>query len=118
MELENNLINIAIKYYDSILDKNFTFVEKVLHSDAQLISPLGNYSDKQSIITAAKKLSESLDTILIESKLSNENQVMLAYNFLFSKPELNLRAAVLMDFQNNKIKRIELFYDSKPFSEK
>ncbi len=43
---------------------------------------------------------------------------MLAYDFMFPAPIGTLRSAVLMDFSNQLISKIELFYDARPFVEK
>lgn len=43
---------------------------------------------------------------------------MLASDFMFHEPIGKLRAAVLMEFTNQLISKIELFYDGRPFEEK
>lgn len=43
---------------------------------------------------------------------------MLAYDMIVPDPIGKFRAAALMGFENNKITRIELFYDARPFEMK
>ena len=40
---------------------------------------------------------------------------MFAYDFMFPEPIGKLRAAVLMEFKDQLISKIELFYDGRPF---
>ena len=39
----------------------------------------------------------------------------MAYDFIFPEPIGKLRASVLMDFKDQLINKIELFYDGRPF---
>jgi len=75
-------------------------------------------SGKVAIAEAAKNLSLILNDIEIRAKFSYDNQIMLAYDFIFPKPIGKLRAAVLMEFKDQLISKIELFYDGRPFEEK
>ncbi|MBB65766.1 MAG: hypothetical protein CMO81_11970 [Waddliaceae bacterium] len=59
-----------------------------------------------------------LTKIEVRSKFVSGDQVMLAYDFLFPAMNLNLRSAVLMNFQESQIVKIELFYDARPFEQK
>ena len=56
--------------------------------------------------------------IKIRSKFAHQNQIMLAYDFMFPQAFGKLRAAVLMEFTNQLISKIELFYDGRPFEDK
>ncbi len=113
-ETDSNLI-IAETYYHSMLEKNFDAMEKCLQPNVHFISPLAEMSGKDAVVEAAEKLSDRLEGIEIRAKFSSGNQIMLAYDFMFPKPIGKLRAAVLMEFQNKLISKIELFFDGEPF---
>lgn len=89
-----------------------------LHENVILISPLAEIHEKEAVIAAAKNLAEILQNIIFGSRFAMNHQIMFAYDFIFPSPIENLRAAVLIDFTNSLISRIELFYDAKPFVEK
>lgn len=43
---------------------------------------------------------------------------MFAYDFMFPEPIGHLRSAVLREFTDQLISKIELFYDARPLEEK
>ena len=115
---KNSHLDIAEKYYAHMLNKNFDNMAECLHPDVIFIGPLAKMSGKEAVVSAAKNLSQILKSIEIRSKFSSGNQIMLAYDFMFPAPIEKLRAAVLMDYKNDQISKIELFYDGRPFEQK
>lgn len=112
---EKNNLNIAEKYYENMLNKKFESMAECLEPNVIFIGPLSEMSGKDNVASAAKNLMEILMNINIRAKFSAGNQVMMAYDFTFPEPVGNLRASVLMDFNSDKISKIELFYDGRPF---
>ena len=113
---ESNLM-VAETYYHQMLQKNFDAMEACLDSDVHFIGPLAEISGKTRVVEAAKNLSHILGNIEIRAKFSFGNQIMFAYDFIFPEPIGKLRAAVLMEFKNKLIAKIEVFYDGRLFSE-
>jgi len=109
---------VAENYYHQMLQKNFGAMEKCLHPDVHFIGPLAEMYGKEAVVLAAKNLSQVLRDIKIRSKFAYQNQVMFAYDFMFTEPIGELRAAVLMTFTEQIISKIELFFDGRPFEEK
>ena len=114
----NNNIIAAENYYKAMLAKDFEKMASYLHESVTLISPLAEIHDKDVVVSAAKGLAEILQNIIFRSKFTMNNQIMFAYDFIFPEPIGKLRSAVLMDFTDSLISRIELFYDARPFIEK
>lgn len=114
----NSKLTIAESYYRKMLEKNFDAMASFLHPNVLFISPLAELTGKNAVIDAAINLSNLLDNIEIRAKFHTGNQIMLAYDFMFTKPLGKLRAAVLMEFQDLLISKIELFYDGRPFEHK
>ncbi len=116
---DNNVnLNLAENYYHNMLKQNFDAMGECLHPEVIFISPLAKMSGRKAVVEAAKNLSKILDNIEIRSKLSSDNQIMFAYDFMFHKPIGQIGAAVLMDFEDGLISKIELFYDPRPFEQK
>jgi hypothetical protein len=115
---KNDYIAIVESYYDAMLKKDFSTMARYLHPDVIFIGPLAEMTGKEPVVEAAKGLRNLLYNIDIRARFSASNQVMLAYDFMFPAPIGKLRASVLMNFQDNLISRIELFYDGRPFEEK
>ena len=116
-ENDNNL-KVAENYYSAMLKKDFDVMESCLHENVHFIGPLAEMHGKDAVASAAKNLSQILEGIKIRSKFASGNQIMLAYDFIFPEPIGKLKAAGLMEFMNQLISKIELFYDGRPFEEK
>ncbi len=87
-----------------------------LHDNVHFISPFGETDGKEAVVSAAARdLGTVLQDIKIRSRFASDNQIMLAYDFIFLEPTGKLRAAVLMEFINHLISKIELFFDSRSF---
>ena len=112
-----NLI-VAQTYYGQMLRKDFDAMGACLHPNVHFIGPLAEMFGREAVVSAAKNLSQILEGIKIRSKFSSHDQIMFAYDFMFPEPIGKLRAAVLMEFTNHLISKIELFYDARPFEEK
>ncbi len=116
-ESGNNL-KAAENYYSAMLKKDFDKMASYLHDNVDFIGPLAEMHGRDAVVSSAKNLSQILDDIKIRSKFSHENQIMFAYDFMFPAPIGCLRAAVLMEFTDQLISKIELFYDGRLFEEK
>lgn len=110
-----NLLAIAESYYQHLLAKDFLAMEACLDEDVALIGPLSSFEGKAAVVEAAQGLSRVLERIDIRAKFQAGSQIMLAYDFFFPAPIEKLRSAVLMDFKNERIFKIELFFDTKLF---
>lgn len=117
MNTSNNL-KIAENYYRQMLAQNFDTMAECLHPDIDFIGPLAQMKGRENVAEAAANLGKILNGIEIRSRFSDGNQIMFAYDLLFPEPIGKLRAAVLMDFKDGLISRIELFYDARPFEQR
>ncbi len=88
-------------------------VEKYLHSEVTLLSPLAEVLGKEAVLQAAKGFCSLMKKISIRARFSAQNQVMLAFDIDFPAPIGVVRSAVLMSFQDNLIHRNEMFYDPR-----
>jgi hypothetical protein len=116
-ESDNNL-KVAENYYNSMLAKDFDKMAGYLHNDVHFIGPLAEMHGKDAVVTAAKNFGGILQDIQIRSRFSSDNQIMFAYDMVVPVPIGKFRAAVLMEFTDRLISKIELFYDASPFEEK
>lgn len=117
MNTTDNL-NIAESYYNAMLTKDFDQMAGYLHDNVHFIGPLAEMQGKDAVVTAAKNFGGILQDIQIRSRFSSANQIMFAYDMVVPSPIGKFRAAVLMEFTDGFISRIELFYDASLFQEK
>jgi hypothetical protein len=111
-------LKVAENYYNAMLSKDFDTMACYLHEKIHFIGPLAEMHGKDPVVLAAKNFSQILQDIKIRSKFEHQNQIMFAYDFMLAEPIGHLRSAVLMEFTNQLISKIELFYDARPFEEK
>ncbi len=116
-ESDNNLKS-ADNYYKAMLAKDFDKMASYLHDNVHFIGPLAEMHGKDAVVSAAKNFGGILQDIQIRSRFSADNQIMFAYDMVVPTPIGQFRAAVLMEFTDRLISKIELFYDASPFEEK
>jgi hypothetical protein len=117
MNTTDNL-NLAESYYNAMLAKDFDKMANYLHNNVQFIGPLAEMHGKDAVVSAAKNFGGILQDIQIRSRFAAGDQIMLAYDMVVPAPIGKFRAAVLMEFRDLLISKIELFYDASPFQEK
>ena len=117
MNTTDNL-NLAENYYNAMLAKDFDKMANYLHNNVQFIGPLAEMQGKEQIVTAAKNFGGILQDIQIRQRFAAGDQIMLVYDMVVPAPIGKFRAAVLMEFTDRLISKIELFYDASPFQEK
>ena len=111
--MDTNNIKIAESYYVAMVEKDSNEMGKYLNPDVELISPFGKMVGKEAVLEAAGKSTPL--SITIRAKFGQEDQVMLAYDWLFNEPIGNLRAAALITFKDGLIVKNELFFDTGSF---
>ena len=116
-ESDNNL-KVAENYYNSMLAKDFDKMASYLACNVHFVGPLAEMHGKDAVVSAAKNFGGILQDIQIRSRFSSGNQIMFAYDMIVPAPIGKFRAAVLMEFTDRLISKIELFYDASPFEEK
>ena len=117
MNTTDNL-SLAESYYNAMLAKDFDKMTIYLHDNVHFIGPLAEMHGKDAVVLAAKNFGGILQDIQIRSRFSSGNQIMFAYDMIVPAPIGKFRAAVLMEFADQLISKIELFYDASPFQEK
>jgi hypothetical protein len=112
-------IATALAYYKAINHKTIGEVEHTLHPDIQLISPLTHTIGKEAVLNAVKGYMGIVKSLNVRTACGSEDQVMLVYDYSVNvgpKHGEPLHAAVLMQFKDDLIIRIELFFDARPFA--
>ena len=117
MNTTDNL-NLAENYCNAMLAKDFDKMASYLHDNVHFIGPLAEMHGKDAVVTAAKNFGGILQDIQIRSRFAAGNQIMFAYDMIVPAPIGKFRAAVMMEFTDRLISKIELFYDASPFQEK
>ena len=115
--LEQNVTTAKI-FYQAYDEKNISVIEQYLHPDIHYLAPLGESSGKESFLVAVKRFLGIIKKLKIRTAFGSGDQVILIYDLHFGEPETICRTAVLMNFKDGLISRLELFYDARPFVNK
>jgi hypothetical protein len=98
-----------------MIEKDFEKMASYLDEDVHLVGPFDQLTTKAAVVKAARGFSQILQGIEIRSRLASGSQIMIAYDMIATEPIGKFRAAVLMEFTDRLICKIELFFDTKPF---
>lgn len=112
-----NLVS-AVTYYQAMNNKDLATIEKFLHPNVKLISPLAEVTGKEAVLNSVKHFLPVFNKLTIRAQFSSGDQAMLAYDLDCPAPIGLYRGAVLLTFQEGLIARYELFYDARPLEKK
>lgn len=113
--MDKTPISMAESFYTTMGQKNVGALEKYLHSDIELITPLSKLQGKTAYFEAVKNFVSFFEALTIRAKFANENQAMLVIDLDCPEPVGNLPTASLLTFQEGLISKIEIFHDTSPF---
>ncbi len=114
----NKNIDIVENYYQAMHNKDLAKMALYLHPKVHFLGPLAEIDGKEAVLEAVEKLFSIYNGITIRAKCASENQVMLAYDLNCPLPFGVLRVAALLNFEQDLISAIEIFFDARPFMQK
>jgi hypothetical protein len=114
---EKNIAS-AEAYYQAMNNKDISIIEKYLHPEVRLISPLADIKGKDAVFNSVKHFLAIFNTLTIRAKFGAGDRVMLAYDLDCPPPIGLYRGAVLLTFSEGLIIGYELFYDARPLERK
>ena len=109
-------MTIANTFYIAFGEKNLEIIEKHLHPDVQLITPLSTLQGKDAYLEAAKGFMAFFNALSIRATFGEGEQVVVIYDLDCPGPIGKVPAAALMTFQEGLIIRNELFHDTSPYA--
>ena len=116
--MSNKNLASAVAYYQAMNNKDLSAIEKYLHPEVRLISPLADITGKDAVLNSVKHFLAIFNKLTIRAQCGGGDQVMLAYDLDCPPPIGLYRGAVLLTFQEGLIIGYELFYDARPIEKK
>lgn len=105
---------IAKAYYTAMSEKNIKVMEKYLHPDVELISPLSQLRGKEAYLEALKGFTSFFETLTIRAVFGEGDQAVVICD-VECPPSIGiLPTAILMTLRDELITRLELFHDTAP----
>ncbi|MGE0009603.1 MAG: nuclear transport factor 2 family protein [Candidatus Babeliales bacterium] len=111
-------IATAQAYYQAIGAKDAASLEKYLHPEVIVTSPMDSLVGKEAVLKALKLFMPHVQSITIRAACGAGDQVMLACDVEYPQPLGILKTAVLMTFKDGLIFKNEIFFDARPFEKK
>ncbi|MCA0370017.1 MAG: nuclear transport factor 2 family protein [Proteobacteria bacterium] len=108
--------DIARRFYEAFGEKDFDAMERFLHKDVTLTTPLAHLEGKEAYLGAARGFGVFFTSLSIRTLLGEGDEVMLVYDVACLPPVGVSRAAAHVIFEDGLMKRIELFHDTTPFA--
>ncbi|MBS0351678.1 MAG: nuclear transport factor 2 family protein [Proteobacteria bacterium] len=113
-----NKTDIATAYYEAMSNKNIDFIEKQVHPNVYFIGPLAEFTGKEKYLDSVRKFFNLFNSLKVREKFGAEDQAIIVYDVHCPDPIGILRAVALLNFKDNLISRIELFYDTRLLEKK
>ena len=113
-----NLNNVAIAqaFYTAFGEKNVESMERYLHPDVQLITPLSTLQGKEAYLEAVKSFMAFFNALTIRSTFGEGDQAVVVYDLDCGGGIGKTSGVALMTFQEGLVIRNELFHDTSPFA--
>jgi ketosteroid isomerase-like protein len=107
---------IAQTFYTAFGEKNLEIIEKYLHPDVQLITPLSTLQGKEDYLEAVKGFMAFFKTLSIRATFVEGDQAVVVYDLDCPGDIGKTSAVALMTIQEGLIIRNELFHDTSPYA--
>ncbi|MBX9786410.1 MAG: nuclear transport factor 2 family protein [Alphaproteobacteria bacterium] len=114
--MNQNNVAIANTFYTKFGEKNIETMEKYLHPDVQLITPLSTLQGKEAYLEAVKSFMAFFKALSIRAIFGEGDQTVVVYDLDCPGGIGKTSAVALMTFQKGLIIRNELFHDTSPYA--
>lgn len=114
--MNKNNVAIAQTFYTAFGEKNVGAMEKYLHPDVHLITPLSKLQGKEAYLEAVKNFMAFFKALSIRATFGEGDQALIVYDLECLSPIGKVPSAALMTFQEGLITRNELFHDTSLFN--
>lgn len=116
--MKMDYVILAEEYYKFVGEKNEERFQQYLHSNVELQGPLGVAKGKKAVFAATRNFSNGINALKVRAAFGNGNQVMVVHDSDIPGVSKAFSGAVLLEFVEGLIIKIELFYDASPFQKK
>jgi hypothetical protein len=116
--MTKNNVTIAKEYCVAIGEKSLEKIATYLHPDVEFLGPLSEVKGKEKYYETLIGFMDFFKNYDVRVICGSEDNVMIAYDVEFFEPAIKTRTAALLTIEEGLIKKIELFFDARPFEKK
>lgn len=102
-------------YMDAWARKDIAGIARHVHPDVQFLGPMVETQGRDAFLRSSEGIFRMLERIALRGTFIAGARAMFAYDFVCRPPIGIVRTGELVDFDGVLIRRIELFYDARPF---
>jgi hypothetical protein len=113
--MEIDLAEKAEKYYQLVSEKNVEGIKDFLDTHVEFYSPLSSLKGKEAVVQATTGFMHSFSVLKIKEKFGSKDKALIIYHIDIPELVKDFPGASLLTFYQDKIVRIELFFDASPF---
>ena len=113
--MDNGILDVGRAYLAAWDRRDASEISKYVHPDVHLIGPMNDITGKDAFLQSTKRVLPLLQGVNVRSQFAAGDQAIFTYDFVCAEPLNTCRTAELMTFEDGLIRRIELFYDARPF---
>lgn len=116
IKMNQNNVAIAQTFYTAFGAKDVETMEKYLHPDVQLITPLSQLQGKEAYLEAVKNFALFFKALTIRATFGEGDQAVVVYDLECSEPIGKVPGVALMTLSEGLITGNELIHDTSPWS--
>ena len=110
-----NTLELAEAFMNAFNEKDISRITAMVHPEIRFKSPINEASNRESYLPVVRRLLANIKGLRIKSKFASGNQAMFTYELNFNEPVGIVSSAILITFEGDQVKGLEVFYDARRF---
>ena len=102
-------------WIDAWVRKDLGAIGRHLHPEMEFVGPMARLRGSDAFVASTARILNVLERFEPRATFVAGSRAMLAYDFVCRPPIGNVPTAELAEFEGGRIRRIEIFYDARPF---
>ena len=108
-------LDLVATYLATWQQKELAGIARHLHPAVHFTGPMMEIDGREGVTAAVARLLPLLKDFRVRSTFTSGDHAMFTYDFVCEPPIGVCRTAEEVTFEDGLVKRIELFYDPRPF---
>ena len=111
----SNARNVVDQYFTALTRKDFTAMRNLLHDDLSFKGPLATIDNADDSIGGMKHVAANMTGAERRTVFGEGEDVCQVYDLFLATPAVTVPVAQWLKVRDNRIAKIELFCDARPF---
>lgn len=102
-------------WIDAWVRKDLDAIAGHVHADVDFVGPMATLHGREAFVASSARILNVLERFEPRATFVSGLRAMLVYDFVCRPPIGNVPTAELAEFEGGLLRRIEIFYDARPF---